>query len=49
MFRVGGILLEADWFKSLENVGNASENLPGETVTAVVVVLKKTTQLFLGK
>lgn len=46
MFRLGGLLLEADWFKSLENVGNESKNLPGENVvTAVVVVSKKKKKL----
>lgn len=32
MFRVAGVLLEADWFESLENVGNESENLPSVNV-----------------
>lgn len=46
MFRVTGVLLEADWFESLENVGNESENLPvvnvcGCLIAGVVAVLEK--------
>lgn len=52
MFRVGGVLLEADWFESLENVGNESENLPGENsescLTARVVAVLKKNKTFSG-
>ncbi len=46
MFRVAGLLLEANWFESLENVGNESENLPGVNVcscstAAVETIMEK--------
>lgn len=46
MFRVAGVLLEADWFESVENVGNESENHPRVNVcscfTAGVVATLET-------
>ncbi len=52
MFRVAGVLLEADWFESLENVGNESDNLPCVNVcscfTAVVMVLEKKSEQMLN-
>lgn len=32
VWSIAGVLLEADWFESLENVGNESKNLPGVNV-----------------
>lgn len=42
VFRVVSMLLEADWFESLENVGNESENRCGVNVCSCLTAGKVT-------